>query len=307
MDNTKDPNTLTGPFLTSQALGEGWVSRKQLYSPLFTKLFHGVHMPAATPITHELRCRAAALVAPDEAVLTGASAAVVRGFEVVGTDHPVEFVVPEHARFRAHAGINIRRTSDAAIDSRSWESVRLAGELRMAMDMLTNTRLHSSLARAVGMLDVLLRAGAVEACALRRLLHNRTDHGIVRARHALELADARAESIPESEMRVLLVLGGLSPTPQYVVHDESGTFLGRLDLAIEQCRLGIEYDGAWHNDPAQAERDNRRRDALREAGWEVVVVRSADLYGDPRGMVRDACTAINRSEISCENPEFVEP
>ena len=293
MDATKNPNTLTGPFRSREALGEGWVSRKQLYSPLFTKLFHGVHVPSAVPITHALRCRAAALVAPSEAVLTGASAAAIRGHELTGTDHPVEFVVPEHARFRAHAGINIRRTANAEVDSSPWEGVRIASELRMATDILTNTRSRPSIARAVAMLDVLLRAGTVERGALRRLLYNGKAHGIVRARRALELADGRAESIPESEMRVWLVLGGLHVTPQYPVYDGAGAFLGRLDLAVEECKLGIEYDGSWHDNPEQSEHDLRRRDALRQAGWQVLVVRRDDLYGNPRCMV-DAVRAAAR-------------
>lgn len=121
-----DPNTITGPFLAAEALGEGWLTRRQLYSPLFRHLFHGVHLPAGKPVTHELRCRAAALIAHSDAVLTGASAAAVYGHELVKPFDPVEFVVPERAKFTSLRGTNIRRTTIRHIDSGPWECIRLA-------------------------------------------------------------------------------------------------------------------------------------------------------------------------------------
>lgn len=286
-------NTINGPFRTEQALGEEILSKRQLYSPLFVRLFHGVHVPAAMPITHELRCRAAALAASSEAVLTGASAAAVRGFDLVSSSSAVECVVPEEAKFRQQRGIDIRRTTLLGIDSEPWGEIRIATRLRAAMDMLTNTRLHKSLSRRVAMLDLLLREGCVDYTSLRRLLAHRRDHGIVRAREALRLANPLAESIPESEMRVWLVLGGIDVRPQVEVYSD-GAFLGRLDLAVEGCKLAVEYDGQWHNDPAQAERDINRREALRQAGWEFIVLNKDDLYGNPERMVEMVRAGIRR-------------
>lgn len=289
-----DLSTISGPFRAAEAISEGWLTRRQLYSPLFRQLFHQVHVPAAIPVTHELRCRAAALIAPPDAVLTGASAAAVHGHVLLQPYDPVEFVVPERARFTSIRGMNIRRTTIRRIDSRPWEGIRLATPLRLTMDLLTNSRLRKSLPATVGLLDALLRAGLVEEDELRSLLHLRHDHGIVRARQALQLADPLAESIPESELRVWLVTSGLEPTPQLLVYDDSGRFLGRLDLAFAEYKLAVEYDGEWHNDPAQTLADERRRAAFRAAGWEFIVVTKSQLGADPRALVAQVKETIRR-------------
>jgi very-short-patch-repair endonuclease len=43
--------------------------------------------------------------------------------------------------------------------------------------------------------------------------------------------------------------------------------------------LAIEYDGALHW--AQRRADDRRRDLMRELGWDVLVVSSEDYYQTP--------------------------
>jgi very-short-patch-repair endonuclease len=279
-----DLGDINGPFIGGHAISEGEMTKKQLYSPLFRQLFHGVHVPAFLPVTHELRCRAAALIAPPEAVLSGCSAAAIRGFDFSAARDPVEFVVPEESRFLARRGLDIRRTKIPGIDAEAWRDIQLASPLRMTIDILTNTKLRKSLPRVVGLLDVLLRAGFVDLETLQPAVQRRRDHGIVRAREAVALADARAESIPESELRVVLTLAGLRPEPQLVVFHH-GVFLGRLDLAFPELKLAIEYDGEWHNDGDQPERDARRRDAFRAAGWDFVIVTKDQLYGDPRAII----------------------
>jgi hypothetical protein len=65
-------------------------------------------------------------------------------------------------------------------------------------------------------------------------------------RRVAALADPRAESPPESLVRVLLTLGGLPrPVPQYVILDQGGRFVARVDLAWPEVRLAGEYDGAY--------------------------------------------------------------
>jgi hypothetical protein len=74
----------------------------------------------------------------------------------------------------------------------------------------------------------------------------RRDHGIVRVRRAEELADPRAESRPESKMRVWLVLDGLHPIPQYWIEDSRGR-LACADLAFPEQQVAVEYDGSWRD------------------------------------------------------------
>lgn len=277
--------SITGPFRGSEALCERWLTRRQLQSPLFTQLFHNVYVPAAVPLTHELRCRAAACVAPPSATITGASAAAVYGFDFAGTHDPVEFVVDEQEKFTAKRGMHIRRSTLGPADGTPWRGVRLATPLRTTLDVLCNTKLRRSLPRTVGLLDALLRAEFVDRTRLEALLRQRHDRGIQRARAALDYANPVAESIPESELRVWLQLGGLHPEPQVEVFDDDGTFLGRLDLCFPDQKLAVEYDGRWHNDPDQRRYDQWRRDRLRARGWDFVIVTHERLRDDPHELV----------------------
>ena len=67
----------------------------------------------------------------------------------------------------------------------------------------------------------------------------------------------------------------------------------RLDLAYEELKIAIEYDGEeFHSTPEQRAHDEERRAALREEGWGVVVVRKDDFtpgrVEEWTGQVREA-------------------
>ncbi|KDN17864.1 endonuclease domain-containing protein [Amycolatopsis rifamycinica] len=286
------------PFLGSHAVAAGAVTERTLRSPLFTRLFRNVYVASTVAVTHVLRCRAAALLAPADAVLTGCSAAAVRGADLVGVQAPVEFVLPERLLFALQNGVHIRRTSRGRIDSEPWRGIRLASSTRLAFDILTNTKLHRSLPKVVGYLDALLRAGAVDASTLADFLIGRREGGIARARQALRLADPRSESIPESELRVWLSVAGLEPDLQVPVIDERGAFVGRLDLAFPAHKLAVEYDGDWHRDGDQPQRDRARRQAMRALGWRFVIVTKAELYETPKAVVAAVRAALSRESAA---------
>jgi very-short-patch-repair endonuclease len=198
------------------------------------------------------------------------------------------------AKFTAKRGMHIRRTAIELAAGEPWEGIRLATPLRTTLDLLCNVKLRRSLPRTVGLLDVLLRNEFIKRDALDALLRTRHDRGIVRARRCLKLADPRAESIPESEVRVWLVLGGLEPDVQINVHDAAGDFLGRLDLGFSQVKVAVEYDGKWHGEPEQQRYDLARRRRLEDNGWTFIVVTQEWLREDPRGMVNTVRDALLR-------------
>jgi hypothetical protein len=150
----------------------------------------------------------------------------------------------------------------------------------------------------VGLLDALLRSGIVGHDELAREVENRHDKGIVRARKALALSDPRSESIPESEVRVWLVLGELSPEPQVNVYDSDGAFLGRLDLAFPPHKIAVEYDGKWNDDPEQARHDAQRRRRMEAAGWKFIIVDNDWLRDNPRGIVEAVREAIRSRPVA---------
>jgi len=108
--------------------------------------------------------------------------------------------------------------------------------------------------------------------------------GTRQAREAVRLVDGRAESPPESRVRVLLAQAGLPAVPQFTVRDRDGAFVARVDLAYPALRVAVEYDGVWHADAAQFRRDRRRLNRLVDAGWVVLHVTAADLR-DPTALV----------------------
>jgi very-short-patch-repair endonuclease len=99
------------------------------------------------------------------------------------------------------------------------------------------------------------------------------------------LADPRAESPPETRLRLLLVDAGLpSPEVQYEVVDGHGFVLARCDLAHPPARVAIEYDDSVHLTRRQRERDLQRDAELSALGWLTVRFRAVDLE-----MAQTAC------------------
>ncbi len=280
---------LCGPFRGSEAIHTGTLTAGQLRGPRVRRLFQDVYVPAGTSDTHELRCQGAALILPPEAVITGRSAATVRGVALARTSDPIEVLVPEVIQVNRRTGINVRRTETRAEEREPWGEIGLATPLRMGLDLL----LDRTLPDAVANLDAVLRAGLVDRAELRRMLSQRRDRGIVGARQAEELADPRAESPPESRMRVWLVRDGLRPVPQYWIEDSRGR-LARADLAFPEQLVAIEYDGSWRDGELWAlNRDRERLNRVQAAGWEVVFV-TGPLLADPRRMVRTVRAALAR-------------
>jgi hypothetical protein len=86
--------------------------------------------------------------------------------------------------------------------------------------------------------------------------------GSRRSMTAFELTDGRAESRPESQLRVRLVGSGLPrPVAQLPIVLPNGLIL-HPDLAWEEYRVAVEYDGIWHASAAQLHRDRRRLNLL---------------------------------------------
>ena len=280
------PTDLCGVFRGSDAVASGVLTADQLRGPQFRRLYRDVYLPAGIPITHSARCEGAALVLPGVAVITGRSAATLRGIPLARAIDPVEIVVPLETRIARRSGLDVRRTDLTAEELTPWSGIGLATPLRTSLDLL----LDRTLPDAVADLDTVLRAGLVNLGALQRLVTQRCDRGIVAARRAAELADPRAESRPESRLRVYLVLDGLDPVPQYVVCDWQGV-VARVDLGFPLERLAVEYDGEWHGEWRQIGTDRDRLNRLHAAGWDVLFVTARQLR-DPAAVVASVRTAL---------------
>lgn len=263
-------------FRARDVVRDGLLTPDALRSSAWRRLFRGIYADADLPHSFGIRIRGARLLAPPSALFSGRSAAYLLGApSLVDADPPVEVCTPPDARFGPVHGLRIRKVSIPAEQVRVRYGFRCTDGVRTALDIAR----AEALLDAVPALDVLTARGVVSRQALARAgTAVAGGRGARSARLAISLADPRAESPPESRVRVLLALAGLPATPQYEVRDRSGRFLARVDLAYPELRLAIEYDGAWHGEPGQFARDRRRLNGLVAAGWLVLHVTAADLH-----------------------------
>jgi hypothetical protein len=121
--------------------------------------------------------------------------------------------------------------------------------------------------------------------------------GIRRAREAVELVRERTDSVPESELRLVIVRAGL-PCPEVngVVLDDVGRFVAMPDLVLRDHRIALEYDGDVHRtDRRTWLRDTVKRERLRDLGWEVITVVAPHLT-TPRTVTTRLAKAIARRQ-----------
>ncbi len=146
---------------------------------------------------------------------------------------------------------------------------------------------------AVAWIDALGHARHTSAHKLIAHAHaHRGEPGSIRAGITLHLCDPRAESPPESHVRVHLHWAGFpSLVPQYQVIVD-GVFLARVDLAWPALKIAIEYDGQWHGDGDQLTADRRRYRDLNRAGWFVYPITRADMR-DVAALLVDIARVFN--------------
>jgi hypothetical protein len=104
---------------------------------------------------------------------------------------------------------------------------------------------------------------------------------------AARLVRDRVDSVPETALRLLMVLGGL-PEPEVDIrlHDADGRLRFRIELGFQGALLAIEYDGRWHDAPEQVEHDETRRSGLSSReGWTFVIVKAEELYDFPETLL----------------------
>jgi hypothetical protein len=103
-------------------------------------------------------------------------------------------------------------------------------------------------------------------------------------RRAAGLVRAGVDSPPESRLRMLTILAGLpEPTVNHIIRDpDTGAWLRRFELASEELRVAIEYEGRQHRDDDEIwASDIDRREELDRRAWRVVQVVSSGLFDNP--------------------------
>jgi very-short-patch-repair endonuclease len=277
-------------FRGSAAVRAGLLTRHQLHSSAWQRLFPDVYACADLPVTHELRTAAVTQIVLPGAVASARSAAVLWDVGLAADADDVEVTVPARCRAGAVPGVQVTRRRLATEDATARRGVPLTTPLRTALDL---GRLQPG-DDAVIALDRFLSTGLVFLDEVRTAAVPATGRDCRRIRAAVNLADGLAESPQETRLRLLVHRADLpNPVAQYRIRVD-GRFLARADFAWPEHRLALEYDGAWHGEPSQFRRDRRRLNRLTAAGWRVIFVTAADLR-DPAALIARIAQALARA------------
>jgi len=194
------------------------------------------------------------------AVFRGRTAAWLHGLDLDPV-HPIEVAVPSSCGIRSRPGLIVRHSDVATGDAVRVRSLPATSIRRTLTDLCRDLPSVEALVA----LDAALRLRLTDRSALASPL--------------ARLAEP-AESPMETRLRWLLLQAGLPrPQVQTDLHDGAGRFVGRADLYYPSARLVIEYDGGNHRE--RLVEDNRRQNALVNAGFRLLRFTAADLYERP--------------------------
>ncbi|QHC59812.1 DUF559 domain-containing protein [Rathayibacter sp. VKM Ac-2760] len=283
-----------GVFRVSEGRAAGW-SRARMRSAGVSAPIFGVR--STTPVvTLGDRCAAVLHRLGDHVFLCGPTAALLWGAPLdrrweqrlvldVAVAAPAR---APHADGLAGRSLRIDRSADLVVGRRG----ALTSPARTWCDLGAVLDLPDLV--AVG--DDLLHRRLVSLSLLEATVARYPGRrGIARLRPALGLLDARAESRPESRVRVALVLAGITGIEANVeIYDETGVFLGRVDLCLAWARVIVEYHGDHHrSEPGRWRKDIARARRLRAAGWNVIELTGDDL-ADLSAVVAQVRSALPR-------------
>ncbi|WP_214466646.1 hypothetical protein [Microbacterium flavescens] len=242
------------------------------------------------------RCAAHQLTLPIGAAFSHLTAArllrlPLPRFDSADSAGTIDVTVPRGTRAPRRTGVVAHQRELEEHDVFVRGGLRITSPARTFLDLATVLTLDGLV--AVGDRIIARRSPLATRARLEQRLAGSSARGVRLAREALALVDDRSESPKETELRLLLTRAGVGPlATNHVVTGRAG-FVARVDLAIVELRIAIEYEGDHHRDPSQWRRDIARRRRLDALGWIYLPVTQADLT-DPRALLADLRAAVDR-------------
>lgn len=263
------------PFIGSEAVASGVATPYALRSRCMA-IHPDVYFPAGTELTAGLRAHAAWLWSRRRAVVAGRSASALHGAKWVDHQAPAELLYDYR---RPPRGIRTWSDRFCPDEIQTIAGITATTPARTALDLACRYRID----KAVAAIDALARATDLKTIDVEILAERyRGRRGISRARVALSLVDAGAESPRETWLRLLLVDAGYPrPRTQIPVYGEYGELIAVLDMGWESIKVAVEYEGDHHRtDRRQFNKDIARLETLTtDLGWIVVRVTAEDVPG----------------------------
>lgn len=268
------PVLACGPFRARDAYDAG-LSRRQLQSKIWQRLFGDVFVLRAYELSDADRVRALALALPSGALVTGLTAAWVYGVWSPRPGRPVPLCIAHPVGTRgALTGVRHRQLVVEPVELNELDGLAITSPYRTCFDLIRDLPVESTVRWPTGMRDWDLIEGTVWVDAfigrelitqigLLKYANERPGWpGVKRVRRSVEMSHPRAESPMETRLRTVIVLGGLTvPEVNPTIRTVGGAVLGRPDLYYRRALLGLEYDGRYHDEDSRP----RRTDAARTA------------------------------------------
>jgi hypothetical protein len=274
------------PFIGSEAVSAGTLTKSQL-ATRFRRLYPDVYVARDAEIDAVVRAQAGWLWTGRRGVAAGFAAAALHGSKWADDVQVIELI---HDNRRSPHGI---RTHREPIDGDEIELVAGVPVTSPARTVLDFGCWYPTMTAVAG-IDALARAAVIKAGDVELLVHKyKGRKGIAKARQAIDLLDAGAQSPKESWLRVVLIQAGLPrPQTQIPVFDEVGDAIAYLDMGWQDVKVAVEYDGEQHRlDRRQYTWDVKRSELLQRLGWIVIRVVAGDR---PAEVVRRVRAALAR-------------
>lgn len=226
--------------------------RASIAAGKISRIARGVYVDARqwrelTPIDrHAQRVWEAAARSRSQLCISHWAAAALHGIDILGAwPELVDVSVDTASGGRSSGAIRRHTRRRDAVDTMSWGPHVVTTPLQTAVDLAASLPLVEAVAVADQALWGKRTGGAlVEASALRHAAHSRTGRGCARAVRAADFATPLADSVRESQSRVLIRAMGF-PAPRlqehFVMSDGSNVFTDFYWL--EHRHIG-EFDGA---------------------------------------------------------------
>lgn len=251
---------------------------------------------------HRLLCRAVLRTAHPSAVLSHVSAAVEWGAPIWGVSLDIVHITRVDGKGgRREAGVVQHRGLLPTSHQSLVNGVPLTAPARCAVEMMTLTTVEKALVTVNG----LLHAQLMSPAELAELSHDlRYWPDSITSNLVTRLADPRPESPGESRTSYFMWAHHLpKPIPQFEIRDEHGRLVARVDFALPEHGIFIEFDGAEkyqrYRRPGESleafiMREKRREELVCQlTGWVCVRITWADLE-HPHSLAERIRALLNR-------------
>lgn len=285
---------LPAPFVGSRALAAGDLTDHQLRSR-HRRLFPDVYAEASLDPDPMALVHAAGLWAPAGAILAGSAAALLHGERWYGPEEAARAVdLYITGTPRTPPGIRLRRIRDPLPHGQltRFNGLVATSPARTAVDM---ARWEDDDDTAIAKVDAVCnRTGTTIHSVAQLTAGLRGVNGLPRVRRLLRFCDSRADSPPETKLRLLICRSDLpDPTPQLTIRNDFGAHVAVADLGYEAEKVAIFYDSELHRRREVWEFDAWANAELDELGWQYLRV-TASMMRSPPSLIRKIGLALER-------------